>query len=123
MVWLRLVRLAVGLGPVAVGAMDFRESLAEVAGTSDVSVLSFERASFELLQVGRLRVDEEVIDQVDADIVDEVQVDSHADAGEELHRLLGADGLGGLARCRRPADAVMKSLLVLFDEASASGSS
>ena len=70
----------------------------------------------ELLQVGRLGVDEQLVDRRDLQVVDQAQVHAHPHAGEQVHRLFGADRLGGAQDAVGPADAVVQVLVALLDQ-------
>lgn len=68
---------------------------AEVGGAGGVAFGGFQVGLAELLEVRRLGVDEEFVDSGDLQILNQAEIDSHAEAGEEVHGLFGADGLGG----------------------------
>ena len=75
---------------------------AQIAGPLDVAVGRVELHAAQLLQVGRLGVDEQLVERGDLQVVDQAQVDAHPHAGEQVHRLFGADRLRGAQECRRP---------------------
>ena len=44
---------------------------AQIAGAGGVALLAVERRAHQLLQVGRLRVDEQLVDRRDGDVVEQ----------------------------------------------------
>src|SRR3954462_9523473 len=99
-----------GAGAIAV------EMAAEVGGALDVAVRGVELHAGELLQVGGLRVHEELVHGRDRHVADESEVYAHAQAGEQVHGLFAADRLRRAKYSVRPADAVVEGFLALADE-------
>ncbi len=79
----------------------------EVGGAGDVAFAGFEMGFAKFLQVGGLGVNEEFVDAGNREILDESEVDAHAEAGEEVHGFLGADGLGGAEEAVRAGDLIV----------------
>ena len=88
----------------------------QVAGPLDVAVFGVEFDAAELLEVRRLRADQQGVDVGDLHVADQTQEHPHADAGEELHRLLGRDRLGRPQDAVGPAHLIVHVLLCLSDQ-------
>ena len=66
--------------------------------------------------MGRLGVDEQLVDGLAGHVVEQVQVNAQPDGAEQLHRLLGRDH-GGAAECADgPRDPVLLGLFALADQ-------
>src|SRR5262245_54649421 len=73
------------------GALLGIEVLPDVARPFDIAVGRVQLAAAELLQMGRLRVDEELVDRADLQLVQEAHVDPHPQPRKQHHRLFGGD--------------------------------
>ena len=89
---------------------------AEIGGALDVAVGRVELHAGQLLQMGRLRVDEELVDGGDRHVANQAEIHAHPQAGEQVHRFFGADRLGGAEDAVGPAHAVVQRFLALADE-------
>src|SRR5262245_16217228 len=112
----RVIRLdAGGAGLIRVGSL-LPEAGAEVAGAGCVALFPVERRPHELLQVGRLSVQEQLVHRSDRQVFDESEVNAQADAGEQLHRLLGRHHGRRLEGAECPGDAVVQPLAVFAEQ-------
>lgn len=74
----------------------FLQPFADQGGTGGLALRRFEHFPFELLQVGRLGLDAQLIHRGNGNVVDQPQVDPQADARQQPHRLFGGN-LPGVA--------------------------
>ena len=94
---------------IVASVIDVRAQVAaEVARRSMLRSAVSSSTPVQLLQVGRLRVDEELVDRRNLQVADQAQVDAHPHAGEQVHRLFAADRLRGAENAVGAADAVVQ---------------
>lgn len=96
----------------AVGA----KMAAEVGGALNVAVGRVEFHAGKFLEMGRLSVDEELVDCGNFHVADEAEVDAHSQAGKQVHRFFAADRLGRAEDAVRAAHAVVECFLAFADE-------
>ena len=65
--------------------------LLQVNGSFDVPVGHTKLSSTQFLKVGRLSMNEELVDGRDFDVVDQTQVDSHTNLAQVMHGFFAAD--------------------------------
>src|SRR3954453_14386273 len=87
------------------------EMAAKVGGALNVAVGGVELHAGELLEMGRLRVHEELVHGRDRHVADESEVYAHAQAGEQVHGLFAADRLRRAQDAVGAADAVVEGFL------------
>ena len=92
------------------------EILPQVAGPLDVAIGAAQFAAGPLLQMGRLGVNEKLVDVGDLQVRNQAQIHAHADAGKQVHRLFGTDRLRGPQDAVGPAHAVVQVLLAFLDQ-------
>src|SRR5690606_5229255 len=92
-----------------------QQPLPEIRSAGDVAFSRLELLVPELLQMRRLSLDEQLVDGGDLEAVDQAQIDSHADAGEQVHRLFGGDRLRAAEDPVGPRDLIVQPLAVLAD--------
>ncbi|MEI2659362.1 MAG: hypothetical protein V9G11_04795 [Bifidobacterium adolescentis] len=77
-----------------------REPQPDVGGPSNIPLGCFQPFVTQLLQMGRLGLDEEFVDRLHLQIVDQFQIDPQPDTRKQVHRLFGTDLLGVLEIAR-----------------------
>src|SRR5262249_3596307 len=95
------------------------EAGAEVAGAGGVALLAVEQRAHQLLQVGRLRLDEQFVHRGDRHVVEQAQGDAEAHARQQVHRLLGGHHRGRAERAVGAGDAVLQRLPALAQQGGA----
>ena len=88
----------------------------QVVGPLDIAVGRIQFDAAQLLQVGRLGVDEQLVDGGDLQIGDQAQIDAHPDAGEQVHGFFAADRLRRAEDAVGAADPIVQVLLALADQ-------
>ena len=88
----------------------------KIAGSLGIAIRRVQLDAAKLLQVSRLRVNEQLIDRGHLDIGDQSQIHSHPHAGEQHHGFFAADRLGRAENSKSSADSIVQILLTLFDQ-------
>src|SRR5208337_583811 len=92
------------------------EILAQIPCPLDITIGTAQFAAGPLLQMGRLGMNEELVDVGDSQVGNETEIHAHADAGKQVHGLFGTDGLRGPQDTVCPAHAVVQVLLAFLDQ-------
>src|SRR5688572_13306958 len=67
------------------------EALADVVGPRGAPRVAFHLLSLDLLKVGGLRQQEQLVDRLHVDVADPPEVDAHADVAEQEQRFFAGD--------------------------------
>ena len=100
----------------AVAALIPVQVAAKIARPLDIPVGRVELDTGELLQMCRLRVDEQLVDRGNFQILDQPQIHTHPHAGKEVHRLFGTYRLCRAEDAVCSTHTIMKVLVTLADE-------
>src|SRR5437867_12048216 len=93
-----------------------RQALAEQSRSCDVPLGRFERRLVDLLQVGGLSQDQQLVDRGNFQFVDQAQIDSQADARQQMQRLFGSDRLSAAENSERARDLVVQPFAAVAEQ-------
>ena len=90
--------------------------LPQVDRALGIAISRVQLSAMQHLQVGRLRVNEELVDGWDFEVADQSQVDAHPHAREQVHGLFARDGLRCAENPVSAADAIVQIFLALANQ-------
>ena len=92
----------------------------QVQCSFDVAIRRTQFDAADLLQVGRLCLNEQLIDGRYFDVANQTQIDTHPHARQQMHRFFAADGLSAAENAVGAADSIVQVLLAFADQVLAS---
>ena len=93
-----------------------RQTLTEITGACDIAFRRPECFVLDLLQMRRLRVNEQFVHRRHFNAGNKSQVDPHPHARKQVHGLFGCNCLGVLQDAERAGDLIVEALPVFLDE-------